>query len=464
MEDKLTIAALEVNIDFTNLKAEYSFSPFDIECTTTIVIEVEKASSNLEVGFTSSVLEIEKTLSSLVFQNDKDPKDSSITRRKSFCCSLSGTYSSRKNIDQNLHRLRNCAKINCGWHCNFTFPKTIEQISCTTLDDVHNHELQPGQIAHLNARYRQLNKKPDSSLFLEALFKKIVHNLDWKVYIRHLGTNALVEDEMASTYAWILRCLMKATTFYSCRNILSIELFEQCWKFMIETFPECHNYMTRTLYANHLSWAKSYVLFQFNAGIQSIQSMESFNGIIKKSLNSASTLCDVEKVIKKRLEDESQYNKLILEIDTVNDAFIEDITDELQITLKFLLNSVEFSSIAFTVSKTAINIALETNNSTRSDSNNSCKNSTKNESYEVVPLQQQLISQITEPKVVKICSAPFKKRMKSFTEEMCKKVNVQESNHGETSSQAQHKCLLCGAPGHYQKKCPGYNKENIDIQ
>ncbi|KAF0443469.1 protein far1-related sequence 5-like [Gigaspora margarita] len=130
--------------------------------------------------------------------------------------------------------------------------------------------------------------------------------------------------------------------------------------------------------------------------------------------------------------------------------------------------------IAFSVSKTAINIALETNSneelirmlknfitvkrqtckdSTRSDSNNSCEDSTKNESDEVVPLQQQLIGQITESKVVKIRGAPSKKRMKSFTEEMGKKVNVQDSNHGETSSRAQRKCLLCGAPGHYQKKC-----------
>ncbi|CAG8849788.1 1425_t:CDS:2, partial [Gigaspora margarita] len=56
---------------------------------------VEEALSNLEVGFTSPILKIEKTLSSL----------------------------------------------------------TVEQISYTTLDDVYNHELQPEQIAHLNARY-----------------------------------------------------------------------------------------------------------------------------------------------------------------------------------------------------------------------------------------------------------------------------------------------------------------------
>ncbi len=32
--------------------------------------------------------------------------------------------------------------------------------------------------------------------------------------------------------------------------------------------------MTRTLYTNKISWAKAYTPFQFNAGIQSTQSVE----------------------------------------------------------------------------------------------------------------------------------------------------------------------------------------------
>jgi len=152
--------------------------------------------------------------------------------------------------------------------------------------------------------------------------------------------NALVDNELSSTYVWILQCLANSTdnivpktfwtdsepglinavshvfltthhfyclfhiwqniikhlksklgtdfflfsqAFYSCRNALSIELFEQKWKYMVETFPACNNYMTKTLYVNRISWAKCYTPFQFNAGIQSTQSVESFNAIIKKS-------------------------------------------------------------------------------------------------------------------------------------------------------------------------------------
>ena len=180
--------------------------------------------------------------------------------------------------------------------------------------------------------------------------------------------NALVEDELASTYIWILQCLMKTTgnvmpkcfwtdsepgliniasqvipttphfyclfhiwqniiknlksklgsrfhafskAFYLCRNVLSTELFEQRWAHMINEFPECERYMTRVLYSNRISWAKAYMPFQFNGGIQSTQSVESFNGIIKRSLNSASTLCDIADTIDKRHQEEIKYCQLI---------------------------------------------------------------------------------------------------------------------------------------------------------
>jgi len=265
------------------------------------------------------------------------------------------------------------------------------------------------------------NESPDSTLLLDILFEKISQDPRWKVFIRHAGNerrlsgifwmspsqqelyqrfsdvilndntcktnkfnmylsvflirdnygrfcniaNALVEDELASTYIWILQCLAKATdntipksiwtdsepglinavsqvfpttahfyclfhiwqnivkhlkskilnfdefakAFYSCRNTLSVPIFEQRWENMIEKFPNCQNYM-KTLYNNRISWAKAYLPSQFNAGIQSTQSVESFNNIIKKSLNSASTLCDVEAAIDKRQEEEMLYCQL----------------------------------------------------------------------------------------------------------------------------------------------------------
>ena len=405
-----------------------------------------------------------------MFRSEKDPKDPTIIRHKSFRCSSSGVYKARKVIDHTLHRLHGTIKTNCEWHCNFTFPKIANQVRCTMLEGTHNHETNPVQISNVIARYRHFseemvqdlkffidckvapiiqleilkkkypdhifhkqdvyntiyklhdqNNKNDTTSILDVLFEKISQDSRWKVYIRHAGSehrlsgifwmspvqqelyqrfsdvvlndntcktnkynmylsvfmvkdnygkfrniaNALVEDEMSSTYIWILQCLLKATgiipksfwtdsepglinavsqvfpttphfyclfhiwqniikhlkvklgsnfdsfakAFYSCRNALCIEIFEQHWEFMIKKFPECERYMTR-LYANRISWAKAYLPFQFNAGIQSTQSVESFNNIIKKSLNSTSTLCDVGEAIDKRHEEEMQYCQL----------------------------------------------------------------------------------------------------------------------------------------------------------
>ncbi|RIB08282.1 hypothetical protein C2G38_2212058 [Gigaspora rosea] len=269
--------------------------------------------------------------------------------------------------------------------------------------------------------------------------------------------------------------------------------------------------MTRALYNNRISWTRSFTPFQFNAGIQSTQSVESFNSIIKKALNSASTLCDVEKIINKRHEDESQYCKLIdlkdqymtiglsyilsqffssvdaiSELETINDNFIEDVLDEPQATLQSLLsktvtkgiicrhfwrvmlyshfarfhisiiptrwykdnihtkldfnvkNSPVLSAlespfnidhkhisqrnrygIAFSIAKTAINIALENNKDA----------------------ELHLIDQITSPNVTKIRGAPRKKRIKAVMEILKGNVfneitnTVQEADHDETAMQ-----------------------------
>jgi len=134
--------------------------------------------------------------------------------------------------------------------------------------------------------------------------------------------------------------------------------------------------------------------------------------------------------------------------------------------------------VAFSTAKTAVNIALETKTDGElirllkdfiaakyekqpesSDTNNNLEGSLEQDASDViVPLQQNLIDQITNPNVTKICEAPTKKRLKSAMEFSKRKVPVlmqenlnKPNNQGERS---QRKCLLCGKPGHYQKKCP----------
>ena len=137
--------------------------------------------------------------------------------------------------------------------------------------------------------------------------------------------------------------------------------------------------------------------------------------------------------------------------------------------------------ITFSTAKTAVNIALETNSdhelirllkdfieAKRENHISGDDNVNENHGMEVnddsnqdgsniTPLQRNLIEQVTSPHVTKIRGAPSKKRLKSAVEMSKKRVPMQEIAD-ESNAQPvkqQRRCLLCGKPGHYQKKCPG---------
>ncbi|CAG8857374.1 19641_t:CDS:1, partial [Gigaspora margarita] len=105
-----------------------------------------------------------------VFRNDKDLNDPNITCHKSFRYSSSGIYEPRKVIDQNLHHIRGTTKTNCEWYCTFTLSKTVYQVKCTTLNDIHNYEVNSAQIVDIIARYRRFSEKmiQDIKFFLDC--------------------------------------------------------------------------------------------------------------------------------------------------------------------------------------------------------------------------------------------------------------------------------------------------------
>jgi hypothetical protein len=153
--------------------------------------------------------------------------------------------------------------------------------------------------------------------------------------------------------------------------------------------------------------------------------------------------------------------------------------------------------ITFSTAKTAVNIALETNSDhelirllkdfieakrenhisgddnvnenhsmeVNDDSNQDGSNITplqrnlieQEDGSNITPLQRNLIERVTSPHVTKIRGAPSKKRLKSAVEMSKKRVPMQEiANEGNAQPvKQQRRCLLCGKPGHYQKKCPG---------
>lgn len=139
--------------------------------------------------------------------------------------------------------------------------------------------------------------------------------------------------------------------------------------------------------------------------------------------------------------------------------------------------------IAFSTAKTAINIALETKSdnelvrllknfiSSKKNRNDlgedtAIENDENNDSSEILPLQEHLITQTTDPHVTRIRGAPSKKRMKGVIEQKGKKVLREVTNNNiteevEGSSRCQRRCHMCGVLGHYQKKCPNAKNRTV---
>ncbi|PKB98655.1 hypothetical protein RhiirA5_431026 [Rhizophagus irregularis] len=94
---------------------------------------------------------------------------------------------------------------------------------------------------------------------------------------------------------------------------------------------------------------------QFNTGIQSLQSVESFNAIIKKSLNSTNLKAKYTTVGLSHLSSQFFFRwQLIFCLfdnslsNTPDDNFKEDIVDKLQVMLKAILNDIDISNIVET--------------------------------------------------------------------------------------------------------------------
>ncbi|CAB5179408.1 unnamed protein product [Rhizophagus irregularis] len=229
--------------------------------------------------------------------------------------------------------------------------------------------------------------------------------------------NALVEDKIASTYTWILQCLMKATdnivpkafwtdselglinavsqifltmphfyclfhiwqniiknlksklelrfhtfskAFYSCRNVLSIELFEQRWVFMINEFPESLNSastlcdIAETIDKRHQEEFKYCQLTDIKVKYTPIglphlssQFFSSVDAIIVKFL-SPFILSLQRYQISQSFTYEGQLTSYLfenLQAETIDDNFIEEVVDKPQITLKAILDGIDTSNI-----------------------------------------------------------------------------------------------------------------------
>ena len=96
-------------------------------------------------------------------------------------------------------------------------------------------------------------------------------------------------------------------TFCRARNSRVESIFEERWAALLNEYPDATSYLQRQLYKCREAWVLCFTHRAFNAGIQSTQRVESYNGIIKNHVNGTTSLMELESVIKRILLRESQF-------------------------------------------------------------------------------------------------------------------------------------------------------------
>ncbi|CAG8779741.1 14324_t:CDS:2, partial [Racocetra fulgida] len=99
--------------------------------------------------------------------------------------------------------------------------------------------------------------------------------------------------------------------FYTARNSLVPEVFEQKWKQLIKKYnePRVVKYL-KTLYSSKKAWVRAYITKIFTAGIQSTSRVESYNAQVKRLvLNSNISLLELAEALEASIEEEIKKAK-----------------------------------------------------------------------------------------------------------------------------------------------------------
>ncbi|CAB4424054.1 unnamed protein product [Rhizophagus irregularis] len=122
----------------------------------------------------------------------------------------------------------------------------------------------------------------DADTGLDAALKTLLPHIKHIHCIFHIRQN--LDRHMQSSLGENYRNFL--SKFYSARNSLNETLFEIRWNQLIEAFPSTNNYLIGTLDKIKELWAKAFIC------MMSTQRVEGINAIIKKYINSQSSLVD----------------------------------------------------------------------------------------------------------------------------------------------------------------------------
>ncbi|CAG8846612.1 31765_t:CDS:2, partial [Racocetra persica] len=94
----------------------------------------------------------------LIFDTTDFHSDNSGIRHHSYKCSKSCVHKAKKIVNITKQHECHSTAIDCEWHINFNNHKGTTEITCTSLVDKHNHEMDP-IIDQTAPRFRRLSEE-----------------------------------------------------------------------------------------------------------------------------------------------------------------------------------------------------------------------------------------------------------------------------------------------------------------
>ncbi|CAB4487905.1 unnamed protein product [Rhizophagus irregularis] len=291
-------------------------------------------------------------------------KSSQLITKRTFTCEFGGKFKSNKKETGNQRNTRT-KKRQCSWHINLTFPEHATNITISLFENEHNHELR-SDTCEFNSRYREISKEIMDEIeimtkhanlsitvqrnLLKARFPKInytdsdLSNAIQRIKIisrSNMHNDAsdlligLVQKKQENPHfflkfeldadnrlvrvfwmtpeqiiLWIkYHDIIMDAQDYLHKLFLCEPLFFSRWTSLLENFPLAKDYLLRVLWPSNKSWARCYLKQIFTAGIESTSRVEGMNAIIKKTVRSNSTLCQLVDQLSERLISEIQWGR-----------------------------------------------------------------------------------------------------------------------------------------------------------
>ncbi|CAB5396326.1 unnamed protein product [Rhizophagus irregularis] len=189
----------------------------------------------------------------------------------------------------------------------FDISITCNKHYISLFENEHNHELR-SDTCEFNSRYREISKEIMDEIeimtkhanlsitvqhnLLKARFPKINYtdsDLSNAIQRIKIISRSNMHNDASDLLIGLVQKKQENPHFFLNLNLMLIIVL--CG--LLENFPLAKDYLLRVLWPSNKSWARCYLKQIFTAGIESTSRVEGMNAIIKKTVRSNSTLCQL---------------------------------------------------------------------------------------------------------------------------------------------------------------------------